>query len=215
MKKLITILVTGIFAGTVTTQAQVKQGAIMLGGDFSMSSEKRDNQSAFNSKQTGVGITPVFGYAVKDNLVIGGDLYYSEGKYDATPPAYDNKNSYRGAGFFVRHYRELGHSGFSLFVQARLGYQHYRFTQTNTTLIDDLKRNEVRATVNPGLSYTINKRWQLETGMSNLLVLSVYSQKQTVSAGNPSNYTTKGMSLNGNINPATNLYVGLRFLLNK
>ncbi len=215
MKKLNTILLTGILFVTVTTQAQVKQGAIMLGGDFGISSEKRDNNSAFSSKQTGFSITPVFGYAVKDNLVIGGDLYYSEGKYDGTPPAYDNKNSYRGAGFFVRHYRALGHSGFSLFVQGRIGYQHYRFTQTGTTLVDDLKRNELRTTVNPGLTYTINKRWQFETGLSNLLVLSAYSQKQTISAGSPSNYTAKGMNLIGSINPATNLYVGLRFLLNK
>lgn len=214
MKKL-HILLSVCLLTAMASQAQVKQGAIFLGGNFSVTSEKRDNNSNFSSKQTGVGLSPVFGYAIKDNIVIGGDLYFSDGKYDATPPAYDSKNSYRGIGFFVRHYHAIKNTGLSLFVQGRIGYEHYRFTQTGTTQIDDMKRNEVRATFNPGISFQINKRWQLETGMSNLLSLSVYNQKQTISAGSPSNYTTKGVNLMANLNPATDLYVGLRFLLNK
>ncbi len=214
MKKLSFVLFVSFLSAT-TVQSQIKQGALFLGGNFSVSSEKRDNHSNFTSTQSGVGFSPVIGYAIKDDIVIGGDLYYSDSKYDATPPAYDNKNSYRGIGFFVRHYHQIKNSGFSLFVQGRIGYEHYRFTQTGTAQIDDLKRNEVRTTFNPGLSYQVSKRWQLETGLNNFLSLSVYNQKQTISAGSPSNTTTKGVNLQANLNPVTDLYIGLRFLLNK
>ncbi len=204
-----------IMAITINTAAQINQGAVLLGGDFGGSSETRKNGSTITSKQHGLGISPAAGFAIRDNLILGTDLYFSDGKYDGTPPSYDSKDSYRGGGIFLRKYKGLGSSGFSVFLQGRLGYQHYRFTQTGTTLIDDIKRSTFSLNANPGLSYKVSNKLQLETGMGNLLSLSIYSEKQTISAGTISDYHSNGFNLTSSLNSFSSLYIGFRLLLDK
>ena len=216
MKKLTTMLLVFVSAGIGVIQAQVIKGAVFLGGDMGVSSEKTKNGNTTISSQDGLLISPVFGIAIKENLVFGGDAYYSGNKYNGTTPALDNKNRYRGLGIFLRKFKPLGESDFYLFIQGGLGYQYYHFIQSGTGgLVDDVKRSTLRLYAYPGVSYAMNKKLQLEAGFNNLLSLSSYSEKRTVSAGSAVNYKSSGFILNGSLENLSSLYIGFRLLLNK
>jgi hypothetical protein len=119
------LLALFIICTTITTvQAQIKKGTVILGGQIGFSSQKTKNDPApppnpypADFKSTNIMVSPAFGRAIKDNLVIGADIYYSYVKYGSYQPQ-EQKINFYGAGFFVRKYNDLG-KGFYLFVQGR------------------------------------------------------------------------------------------------
>src|SRR5262245_29001873 len=122
MKKYLLLLSIATVFTLCATHAQIKKGATFLGGDIGGSTAKTKSADTTYSKQNGFYISPVFGKAIRENLILGFDLvtniYNNE---NAASVGYDQKHRSYGGGVFLRKYKQLGSSGFSIFAQARLG----------------------------------------------------------------------------------------------
>jgi len=84
-------------------------------------------------------------------------------------------------GIFVRRYRPLG-AGFPLFGQAELNgnYEHTNYTSPTANPADEHTNTYGLAlTLYGGVVYTLNRRWQIETGFPSLLAISYSYTKQT------------------------------------
>jgi hypothetical protein len=215
MKKLLLAVIT-VLAVANFTNAQIKKGAIFLGGDISASTQNTKSQNQTSSKQNGVLISPVFGKAIKDNLILG--VHAGVGFYNNN---YDNdnmkskSNSYN-AGIFLRKYKNIGNSDFYFFMQGGLNGNFSKQTQQRIAPAynEENKYFNIALSAYPGISYAVTKKLQLETGFNNLLTLSYMNEKRTVGI---TNYTTNGFSISSSLsyNALSSLYLGFRFLLNK
>ena len=213
-KKILLTLVVFIVVTTVTN-AQIKKGATLLGGQFGFNSQK--NQSDFQnmeSKSMGYNISPAFGKAIKDNLVIGGDITFSYVKNDPYNTFTQRSYNY-GAGFFVRQYKNLA-KDFYMFIQSRLGAS-YASSRTKDDIQPINEANSkgytVEVSIYPGIAYSISKKIQLEGGLNNLGFIQYSHSKQT--SGNPS-FTSKGnnFSIGSSLSNYGGLTLGFRVLLN-
>jgi hypothetical protein len=222
MKKLHTLFFIASFFMAGFAGAQIRKGAILLGGSISGYTQKSTNNTPQSVKQNGLSISPVFGKAIRDNLVFGGSLSFSSQKIKNSPSTQDyaRLSSY-GAGVFLRKYKTIGKSGFAAFIQGdfRLGYlqQKNQSTPINNA-INGTKEYSVGVSAYPGLSYAISRKVQLETGFANLLSLNFFTAKTEASQGGVFLFSSKtnGVNLNTNLNNfGSSLYLGFRILLNK
>lgn len=213
MKKNICLIVVGLLIQLVVS-GQIKEGAHFLGGSFGISrSENEINPGNNDFKTTNFLFSPAYGYALKKNLIIGGDLILQSGKNENNNNSQETKGF--GAGFFIRKYQPLG-KGFYLFGQGRFGVG-----QTNTKSIagnfpsieSNSKQTNVGLTVNPGVSYAINNKLQLELGLNELFYLQ-YSQGSTETENSPVESSFNNFSIGSNIISSGGLVVGLRILIN-
>ena len=218
MRKIIlTIIIVSIFV--CSANAQIKKGSFFLGGNISGSTQKtKTTDDVTTYKQNMINIFPVFGKAIKENLVLGVNAGF--GIYDNEYPAGGNmdfKTSSYSAGVFLRKYKNIGTSGFYLFVQGGLGggYMTQKQEGPYTPGFDESKRISVDIGAYPGLSYAISRKLHLETGFNNLLSLTYFHEKRE--AGNPvTTYKTNGFSISSSLNNATSaLYLGFRLLIGK
>ena len=72
-------ILSGLLFISLGTTGQIKKESILLGGDlnFSSGSFKSDNvPNSYPSNNSGFGISPVAGFAVKENLIVGIGLSY-------------------------------------------------------------------------------------------------------------------------------------------
>ena len=201
MKKHFYLLVF-FFALTLCSQAQIKKGDILLGGTLGFNTQKSSsNDPTTNNlqKATSVNLSPSIGRAIKDNLLIGVDLNWTNLKttQDSGPGGYTSKSSTYGAGFFVRKYTTLG-SGFALFMQSRLGGSY----NTGKNLYggspnpsSNTKGYAIDLSFYPGIAYAITKRVQLETGFANLVDVN-YSHSKITSVTDPSTNATASSKSN-------------------
>ena len=114
-------ILTSFFA--LPSVAQIKKGAIFLGGDIGGSTQKSTYSNSPNTdKQSSFYIAPVFGKAIKENLVFGVNASVRVFNSKTTGTANENKQHSYGASIFLRKYKQIGKSGFSLFAQGNLGY---------------------------------------------------------------------------------------------
>jgi hypothetical protein len=218
MKKLHTLIFTITFFIAGIANAQINKGAILLGGNLGASAYKTKDGSTELSNRKSLNISPVFGKAVKENLVFG--VNASVGIYkNETISSYTQKQSFYGAGIFLRKYKTLGKSGFSAFIQGDFGggYSVQESQNGGGFNSSEVKRYTIGISAYPGLSYAINRRFQLETGFINLVNLGFSSEKSTNTiSGNVSSNKTKGVDFSTNLNNfGSSLYLGFRFLLNK
>lgn len=214
MKKLLSAVVA-VLAFANFTNAQIKKGAIFLGGDISAATQTTKSPNQTSTKQNGVTISPVFGKAIKDNLILG--VSAGVGLYNYN---YDNNNKSKettyNAGVFARRYKNIGNSGFYLFVQGGLNSSYSKQTQQYTTTspyTQETRRFTIGLNAYPGISYAVSKKMHLETGFNNLLALSYLNEKRKVGT---TDYNTNGFSISSSLSNATSsLYLGFRLLLNK
>ena len=83
-------------------RAQIKKGAVLLGGQLGVSAQTGKNDFLQSeSTSSGFGISPAFGKAIKENLVIGGDFDFSYNK-NSQSNNYSQTSYNYGIGFFVR-----------------------------------------------------------------------------------------------------------------
>ena len=211
-------ILLAVFTVTVATavNAQIKKGGLLLGGQLSFSSQKNESTApnAYATTNNSFFISPAFGRAIRENLIIGFDLLYSHGKYQATPNVRQLSDSY-GAGFFIRKYKELG-KGFYLFGQARAGgsynRQHYTdFIQGGNN--SSAKGFTAQLGIYPGVAYAVSKKMQLEAGFSNLAAIRYEYLKQTPS-GNTATYTSSNFSFSSSLSSFAGPTIGFQVLLN-
>lgn len=218
MQKKILLAVIVICTIATTVDAQIKKGAVFLGGDvgFSLSNTSYNQNSGFSSKakDTYLNFSPVFGKAVKDNLIVGADLGYTYSKNENVYPAQKNNNY--GIGVFVRQYRNLG-KGFYIFGQARIGggYNTQDATDLTTQPATEIKTKGYNVGINiyPGISYTITKKLQLETGFNNLAALT-FSHSKAINESNTSTNVSNAFSLSSSLTNLSGFTLGFRVLLN-
>jgi hypothetical protein len=217
MRKISPVFILLFIAAYTTSQAQIKKGSLFLGGDLSLSTVNAKNANDENTtRQNSFNISPVAGIAVKDNFIAGVSLNagFSENKnpYQAT-----QKGNSFGAGVFARHYKNIGKSGFYVFVQNSLGagYGEQRYEKTPDINNDPEKVKTFSAYLNlyPGLSYAVSRKLHLEAGFNNLLYLNYSHDKNEYwnTATTKANRFYLGTSLNN----LSSLYVGFRVLIGK
>lgn len=103
-----------------------------------------------------------------------------------------------------------------MFLQGRFGINYNSIEYSNpSSNFDKTKRYTVGVSVYPGISYTVSKRLQLETGFNNLLGLNYFTEKREVSNTFPYTEKTNGISINSSLNNISSLYLGFRVLINK
>src|SRR5688572_7736826 len=83
-------------------QAQITKGATFLGGDLAFSVEKGTSSLKQDYKSGGFYLFPVYGKAIKDNVIIGVDFLYYFNNSDVVIDFNDLKQWIYGAGFFIR-----------------------------------------------------------------------------------------------------------------
>lgn len=196
------------------SNAQISKGSILLGGSFGLSTTK-DQTGNVESKQNNFYFSPAAGVAVKQNLIAGGDLLFNYSEY----PAQNGKQFYRtyGAGFFMRKYVPVANR-FYVFGQVRAGVSS--FNNTLADLVDYRSKQTgwgLNVSFNPGISYAINNKWQLEAGFNDMAYLNYQHQKtQTNSFGGTVITKRNSFSAGSNLNNfSSSLFIGFRFLLNK
>ncbi len=214
MKKQLLFILLSLFV-TIFSYAQVNNNAIFLGGDIGASSQKTKNNTGTTvNKLNSVFVSPVFGKAVKDNLVVGGDVSFSSSKDEYTLYNVRDEKAL-GAGIFARKYKTLGKSNFLLFLQGRLGYAYTKTeSYISTPYVTTSKRHNIGVNVYPGISYALSRKLQLETGLNNLLSLNYFTEKSNTAQPVPVIARTNGINISSSIDNFSSLYIGFRVLIN-
>jgi hypothetical protein len=219
MKKFTLLFVFTNLLLAATMQAQIKKGSIFLGGDLGGSTQTTKRNDVEINNQKGLTISPVFGKAIKENLILGGDIGFNLYENNNGPNSSSfttNKNNSYGAGVFIRKYKSIGKSNFSMFLQGRFGINYSNIDYNGPTInYEQIKRYTVSVTAYPGISYTVSKRLQLETGFNNLIGLNYFTEKKQVNSQFPYTDKTNGISINSSLNNISSLYLGFRVLIGK
>lgn len=225
MKKFTCSLLIACFLFTAV-HAQVKQGTVVLGGNINFTTHKNDYYTFPDQlyENRGFSVTPLFGWAIRNNIVLGGDLVYGNSFYKAenASGAYtrSESNTY-GLGGFVRGYRNLGSSGFFLFLQSRLGAgitesKSYSKNAGSSSLELKNKGNEfqVRLNVYPGVSYAITPGIHIEAGLNDLFYVGYTGGKSTdYLQPNPAKSKTKNFNAGMGLGNTSSFTVGVKFFL--
>lgn len=201
------------------TNAQIKKYSIFLGGNVSFSSIKYkiDVPQDDPKKQKTIMIQPIIGKAIKENLVLGiyfGFAYLNSDNLGSTIAT--KSTSYAGA-VFIRKYKPLGY-GFSLFGQTDLYLLHETRIYERDIETEKIQGPGIGITIYPGLSYSVNKKLQLETGFNELFSIGfsrenrlVKSKDDRVIAQSTANFFSAATSLNNIVN----FSLGFRLLISK
>ena len=215
-------LLAFIVLGYTAADAQIKKGETVLGGNLGYTDQSQSSgvNSSYPYKSTNRNLTlsPAFGKVIRDNLVLGFDISYTNSKstYTGTP---DNTGNGFGAGIFIRKYRPLG-NGFYLFGQSRLGFNYTHSSQAEpvgSSITRDVV-NVYGATLQffPGIAYSLNPRWQLEAGLPNFFSIGYSHTKETQSyAGQSADFTNNGhlFSAQSSLTGSNSLTVGVRYFI--
>lgn len=203
-------------------QAQIKKGTSLLGGSVYFNSQKTEsNDFSRSDKSNSYGFSPSYGKAIRQNLILGGDLMLSGNSITSSEQSWQSKRreNHYGAGIFLRKYQHLGLSGFYLFLQSRLGGSIMtgkgRYDPNNSSLDTKISGFNVQLDLYPGIAYAVTPRLQLETGLNNLLHAGYYSRKITNAASGAATSKTSGFGAGASIGAGVDLTVGLRLLLAK
>ena len=207
---------------SIYTSAQIKKGAIFLGGDISFGGSNSTNNlsptQTSNSTSFGIGINA--GKAVKENLIVGVKVGFSSINYKQDPTlttfSKDELNSF-GGGVWLRKYYTLS-KAFYVFADASLtsnfGKRNQQYNQPVYQI--NQKSTNLSLTLFPGIAYQMRKRFFLEASLNNLLSIGYAhnTYKQTDSNGvlinsNTSNSYSGAIGF-GNSNP---LQIGARWIL--
>lgn len=222
MKKFTLLFFILSFIFTATVNAQIKKGSVFLGGNIGGSTQKTKSGGSTVNNQNGLTISPVFGKAIKENLIIGADLgfsFYESNSSPTNPSLYaENRNDQYGAGVFIRKYKQIAKSGFSMFLQGGfyINYTSNEYENFPSSFnAEKRKRYGIGINAYPGLTYTVSKKLQLETGFNNLLSLGYFTEKREVKGSSLYTERTNGIHINSSLSNLSSLYIGFRVLIGK
>jgi len=216
MKLQLYMLTAGLLVAGLAN-AQIKKGDVILGGNLGFNtSTQKSSQSSDETKQNGVTIAPSIGWAIKDNLTMGGYLSFIHSNFDSPNGGSSQTTDGYGLGYFIRKYKMLG-SGFALFAEGNLGgsYNHYKNTPSagSGSAETDSKTYGVNLGFYPGIAYFISRHVMLETGFQNL-VYANYGHAKNTATGAPGYTSSSGFAIGtGLSNQLQNFTVGLKWLL--
>ena len=216
------LFITACFAINLfyVAEAQIKKGSLFLGGNISFLSfnNKYDVPQYDLKKQRSVFIQPTVGKAINENMIMGVSLGYDHSNTENRGNADASKRNQYSAGLFLRKYKPLG-AGFSLFGQTDLyfAYGEQIYDRMNET--ETIKGPSAGLIFYPGLSYSISKKLQLETGFNDLLDIS-YGHENTLKKNKDDNKITAKNSLDSfivrtSLDNLVNFTLGFRLLISK
>lgn len=201
--------------------AQISKGSAMFGGSINFYGSQNKNETTPGEKSTtsGIGVTPLFGKAIKNNLLVGGDISYGRYSNSRDYPggggqsSKTNSDSY-GVGAFVRGYRNLGNSGFYLYLQNRIGVQVSSGKTSNSNPGYDYRNNGMAVNLNlsPGVAYAITERMHIETGLDNLFYVE-YTAGSTKYSGSERKSTNRNFSGGIGIGGTSSFSVGVKWII--
>lgn len=200
---------------SVTTKAQIGKGSVWLGGNIGYSSFKNQIDDVPAYTESVLTINPALGKAISNNTIAGIDLLFSDvlEKNSATEIKDDTKKY--GGGFFMRWYVPIINRLY-IFGQGRIGFDYTKGNATNTPFYGGNKSTkkgwDAGLSFYPGVSFEVNKKFQLEAGFNNLFGAQ-YSIVKNSSLGttNKTETFTTGINLDNNKSMFT---IGFRLLIN-
>ena len=119
MRKQILFL-TSTFLLILNVNAQIKKGSIFLGGNIGGSTQKTLRDRNKVNDQDNLYISPVFGKAIRENLIVGADAgfgLFENNNSGANSMYSDSRNRSYGAGIFISKYKPIGKSDFLFFCK--------------------------------------------------------------------------------------------------
>jgi hypothetical protein len=201
------------FFSVAKTEAQVKKGTLLTGGDMSFTTQSVV-QSSLPDKQTASGFyfSPVLAKAIKDNLFFGGFLSFQRSKSTNAMNQKLKSNLY-GTGIFLRSYKPVLKDLYA-FIQPGLSVSWGK----GDILLNSQsfqKSFQVRGDISTGLSFRISKKIYLETGFTNLATFDFLRTKTIDNTLTPAQITiNKRFAFSSSLSAITaNLSFGFRIML--
>lgn len=176
MIKIYSLLLLLVFSSAV--QAQINKNSILLGGQLGYSSSTfgfaGTDSSQEKSKDANIAIS--FGYAFKENKVVGINVGFSPSKVisnNYNPSMRITKTNGYSLGAFYRQYKPLG-KGFYFFGEADAGVSSIKQTNElkSTGFEATTRQRGASLSLTPGLSYQVLRKLQLEISLSSLVGVS-------------------------------------------
>lgn len=157
-----TIMMAVLCAVASTASAQLEKGKILMGGSAGFGIRENPGSSSF-SKSRYHNISPMVGYFVSDNLVVGAAFNYGFSK----EKSYETKNTNYGISPFARYYLNISPS-FKFFgeLRAGIGKEKYTSSDSNDRITTLIRSNNYSAAVAPGLTFLPAKRWSVDLRFS-------------------------------------------------
>lgn len=211
MKQKFVLILFSVFSFALATQAQIGKGSIWLGGSAGYNRTKSNIDYYENNKNEVFTFSPAVGKAIKENLVAGIRLSYSNSKQKNTSYSggyNDTETKGYGGGIFLRRYVPVI-TRLYIFGEGTASYA--RTTRNEVHTGTKIKGWSTGIGFTPGISYGVNKKLQLESGFNSLLHASYGKSKSTAGYNHlSSDAFSAGVSLE---NEST-FYIGFRLLLN-
>jgi hypothetical protein len=224
MKQRFVLSLLFVCSFVITTRAQIKKGAVWLGGSVGYNQYKDDpvDTAVHDFKNNTLSISPAVGFAVKDNLVVGIRLTYAHTKTDNNGTYLESKGDNYGGGIFIRQYIPVVNRLY-LFGEAAAAYISTKQTDTYNQFYNGnyvkshttTKGWNAGVSITPGVAFAVTKKFQLETSLNSLL--GVTYSKNKITAERPATGTNKTISqFNAGIftDSKVQFNIGCRFLIN-
>jgi len=196
---------------------QVGKGSVLLGGELSGTSTKVTKDREFFSSQKGISFSPVYGKAVKDNLIVGGRaiVVFTKDEFTATNTK-QNQNAY-GAGVFIRRYYQVRSLPFYFFLEGRLSGIYSPFIQKTTQSGDKQNFNFYSIDLEgfPGISYALSPKFHLESGFINFFLVEYFHKKTEIISTTTTVYRSNTITVFNSLNNKANFFIGFRLLISK
>lgn len=224
MKTKFLLTATILFCVVWTSNAQLKKGSYLLGGNFSYSNNKSTSTPTNDYSGNYFGANVQIGQLIKNNTVLGVIVSYSSSNGHVTgyPDSNYNKGNGISAGVFYRRYKRLIKDLY-FFGEVDGVYSHSKSSEGNSNYYYyTTKTISDGGTVSfiPGISYAVCNKMHIELLMPNILATSYTHSTFSYTSGVPlvsTNGKGNNFSFNANLNSnlLSNFGIGFKFLLGK
>lgn len=218
------ILATVLCSSASYLQAQISKGTSLLGGSIQFNSNNSEStNNGYKDKNSLFRVSPTYGVFIKQNLAIGGELSYANINSTTSTSGnwgsqYEKRKENRyGASVFLRHYKNLGRSGFYLFLHDRLGAEISRIKTKNVwdAPYRNSKGYNIGLSVSPGIAYAVTPKFHIETGLNNLLYVNYSNTKNEAEQSSAIVSKSSNFNAGASIGESLEFTVGFRILFAK
>ncbi len=217
MKKILSLSLLFICCGFLAT-AQIKKGAVLLGGQIAFSDAESENTN--NQQQTQKNNNALFrisvGKAIKENTVVGINAGYGSSKneiFNNNTLNFSSDFKQYSVGIFYRQYKKIG-GNFYFFGEG--GADYIGSTQKDNSFPVNnpvtRKGSGVQLSLTPGISYQVLKKLQLEILIPEIAALQ-YNTLKTTSQNSTSKQNQFSFNTSLSSSPLNSLGIGFRLVL--
>lgn len=183
MKTFLPIVAFLIFSFTCAQEDSevlvIEKGTWNLTGNASLSFQNSENsfnqqESSSENSSNSLTLAPSFGYALKNDIVIGAALQYTHQKGKSTTTGFNPNSSststtqFVGITPYIRGYKGIGKQ-LSLYLQGEASYNRFWINQQNNeTETNDQNGNNLFIGIRPGITYFLNKKLAIESTFGSL-----------------------------------------------